>query len=348
MGPIRVPVCIFSVMKIDALTAVDYDHMRNVITWIVSRVFRKNLYAGQLAGTKSAKLSLYDFLEKNVDQFEGEEDIFLLFNNLLTDQNGHFEKSELSVLNNVNRIATDDMINDIIKYNFKIANFVNFNEFIDEFEYKLKTLFNKFYDLLKSYAQQIGVLKVKVDEPKGGSLGKIAFGELRDMPEKDTEIEARIVDYLKQHFKGEPMIGSVAKEISSLLKARKYRNYLRGPETDAVYRGMLVSGAWLRQHVKSPGYSGEAEVNMKFVPIDVASSWSQSIDVAERFSRRHSDKTDMYYVVLCADPFEENEGKFLDCLNLYSLFGAATYIDEVEAIGFGEIAVNKLSWKRRQ
>ena len=218
---------------------------------------------------------------------------------------------------------------------------------------RLPQIMNEFYEevVVPLEAKQE---EFDFDEPEGGDLGKIAFGEERldDVPfEKDTREERELYDgFVEQIFRNEKLNSSQIEIMKKLLHDKKYSKFFKEPSNDVLYRGIAVTDDWLKKQlgllpeddVPASGiFSEEYEDDKKM------SSWTIDRSMAESFAVASKERSLNNWMVIFTAKVSENPGCFLDLADgIYTLDRFAGKQNEKEIFGFGPIAVSSLSWKK--
>ncbi len=189
-------------------------------------------------------------------------------------------------------------------------------------------------------------------------FGKIFAGNVRSKPEKDTPIEQDLVASIYSHIAGdkESVIDKEQSSIlSDLLKGEHYNDFILPPNVPSVYRGMGLTKEQLVRMLESVyGDSiaarkalnireGKVE-NVNFVykplPTQDASSWTTDFNTAFDFAKFVNNND--VIIILTAD-VGTNSNKFFDLTQWYKEVDGNRR-DEKEAIGLGNIIVNKIEW----
>lgn len=210
----------------------------------------------------------------------------------------------------------------------------------------------------------------EADEPNGGPLGKIAWGEQRPdvkSKEPDTELENRLIMSLRDRLIGrsEPVDEGTSNEWINLLASRKYSKHVVPWKKGDIYRGLRLSESELKALLKvkgkipdvgskkgkfiiAPYYDPEGEVG------GAASSWSPVKKVAISFSGPngpYSAGRGDYSVTLTASP-ADNPNKLLDVTasGIYTLdlFSKVSWPKEREVVGFGDIICSEIEWEKEE
>ena len=214
---------------------------------------------------------------------------------------------------------------------------------------RLPQIVNEFYEevVLPLEAKKE---KFDFDEPEGGELGKIAFGEERldDVPfEKDTHEERDLYDgFVEQIFRNEKLNSSQIAVVKKLLRDKKYPKFFKEPNVDVLYRGIAVTEDWLEKKLDfSPEDSGVSSEG--YVDDGRMSSWTVDELTAEKFAKDSVGRTLNSWVVVLKTHVSKNPGCFLDLTDgIYALDRFVGKQSEQEVFGFGPIEVESFEWKK--
>lgn len=178
-------------------------------------------------------------------------------------------------------------------------------------------------------------------------LGKFAFALARDdvPPEKNTQKEDDLEDALKRHFgHNRDMTPKETNAFKLLLKQKKYKDLIREPDVDVVFRGVRFDHKHLE---KLTGETLEQEGVLR-KPYTVthyvkksASSWTTSYDIAHEYAADGHNCTAVVFHARVSD----NPNKFMVCDDaLYKLVFTSSYRREHEAIALGPVRVSETEW----
>lgn len=189
----------------------------------------------------------------------------------------------------------------------------------------------------------------KLEKLPDGPFDKIAFADERpglDGIEPDNKTERLVMRQLRTHFSNSKGITpQTASMLQTMLKNGEYKDFISEPKNRIVFRGMRVPKAWVAKAIGEKAMfsiplhkKATFEKKFTFTPKRPVASWTSSVATAREFSQGSTD----YSVVLHA-AVDENPNKFIDCKRgLYKSTIAASYEDENEVIGIGQIKVFKL------
>ena len=211
------------------------------------------------------------------------------------------------------------------------------------------------FSIVEYYSEKKEELpKLKPEAPKNASLGQFAFGDERNIPEKNTEFEKKVLSALEKHVDESHMLDKpYANALKKILRNNQYSNIIK-PQTMPIYRGMLLPEDILRKFLKlkkSEKLNSEGKKNVSLIVKPRwgdASSWSDNEHVAEDFAQKNLHRMDLVSVILVALP-ENNPNKLLDLSAIYSELEGASIISEYsrvdqETIGLGPIKVTEIKW----
>jgi hypothetical protein len=204
-------------------------------------------------------------------------------------------------------------------------------------------------------------INADADEPKGGPLGKIAWGEQRNdvvSKEPDTELEARLIAALKDRLTAgsNPITTDDSNDWIELLASRKYSKRVVPWKKGNIYRGLDLDAPELKALLKIVGKipnKGSKKGTFTMTPYDdpkglvggAASSWTPSKQTTRGF---HQD-SGSYSVTLTASP-AANRNRLLDvsASGIYELdqFDGFTFKREREVVGFGDIVCSEVEWEK--
>ena len=200
------------------------------------------------------------------------------------------------------------------------------------------------------------------DEPKGGPLGKIAWGERRNdvaSKEPDTELESRLIMSLHARITGrsDPITADAANDWITLLASRKYSKRVVPWNRGNLYRGLNLDEAELKALLKIKGKipnkgskKGKFTMTPYYDPEGLigggASSWTPNRKITRGFIYTIPGK---YSVTLTASP-ADNRNHLLDvsASGIYELnqFDGVTFKKEQEVVGFGDIVCSEVEWEK--
>lgn len=233
-------------------------------------------------------------------------------------------------------IVNHDNINEIENIFDKLIFFNLSNQQIEtlfekKFEKEInKQKSNKFNQLIKSK---------KLD--KKGTLDFIAFGEERDIPEKDNEFEINLFDAIKNHFFSPGIETKYADEISKYLKQGLYQDIFPIPKVQKIYRGMSVTNSWL-DTVTVRHQKGKIVKEFIWHPKANSSSWTKNLEIAKNFAISNADKNLNSVPIVMIAYVDNNEiGAFLDLIGWYKNI-TNEYSREREIMSLGNINVSEI------
>lgn len=200
------------------------------------------------------------------------------------------------------------------------------------------------------------------DEPKGGPLGKIAWGERRNdvaSKEPDTELENRLIMALNDRITGrsDPVTADAANGWITLLASRKYSKRVVPWNRGNIYRGLNLGEAELKALLKIKGKipnKGSKKGKFTMTPFydpeglegGGASSWTPNRKTTRGFIYTIPGK---YAVTLTVSP-ADNRNHLLDvsASGIYELdqFKGFTFKKEQEVVGFGDIVCSEVEWEK--
>lgn len=230
-----------------------------------------------------------------------------------------------------------------------------------EFSKKFRAALDKALLEVKQVTEK--ALVINAEAPKNSPLGQIAWGDERNLPEKNNAVEKKLYDALEDHIDNNQMMNKPTAQIfMKILKKNLYKKVIK-EQTKPIYRGIAVSEEILRKLLGVDKKfvikdKGDLDVDVNVKPkYGYASSWSAVRDIAKQFSGGgmtsgaekllYSDNA-VYAVILKAFP-EDNNGQFLDLSAIYKELQDTTvgsYRYEKETIALGPVNVTRVSWKR--
>lgn len=215
--------------------------------------------------------------------------------------------------------------------------------------------------LLRAVSTAVADLEASFDRTAGAppraALGRIAFGSERsDVPyEVDTPREDALSTSLYSHFSSaEELERNDADLLQSFMKKGWYSDVFHPPASKVVYRGLGVSGVWLRRALRLDSKEllddkGTSDASFLYRPRPPAasSSWTTSPAVAWDFASKQVGRFDVEWrVVLHASTSDNNDSFIAGEGGLYRVDNFRSYDGEDEVLGLGQIHVFKVEWER--
>jgi len=194
--------------------------------------------------------------------------------------------------------------------------------------------------------------EVPEEDVSSAPWGKFAFAvdRLEDVPEEpDTEEERDAFNGINAHVNDNtPIPADTNNSIRNVLKKKSwYKEIIKEPQQEYVYRGMVVSKSWLLaagiDPEKDEGSSKKSFTYSSRRP-GTSSSWSVDAGEAKKFT---ASAGSFDYSVLMVAKISENEDKFIvGDDGFYKLNSTKSYKFEKEAIALGDVEVMKVYWKK--
>jgi len=200
--------------------------------------------------------------------------------------------------------------------------------------------------------------------PEGAPYDKYAFAEERgeDVPwEEDNQKEHSLYTALASSFDGGWTLSpDQCTTLKRVLSMGWYSDVFGPPKTDEVYRGMVVSAAWLKTALKVPedqdlpghGHDGK-RASFTFKPKfnglwRGSSSWTSRLDVAQNFGNEQDLLDDADFAVVLTASVSANPDSLVSCAGgLYDMPDFDKWSFENEVIALGDVKVSYLQWHRR-
>jgi hypothetical protein len=193
--------------------------------------------------------------------------------------------------------------------------------------------------------------------PEDAPLGQYAWPDERklDVDEPDTAIERQLLKAITIAIDDthKPLSDEYALMLQDFIKKRYYSSVINEPGNVKLFRGIAVNGDYVRQlgGDTSLGY-GVIDKTLSFKPKKLVSSWSKKKQKAVEFAvdtmaflRGQKEK---FGIVLEADA-QSNHGKFIDFKDIYKLNDTVKAFEaEAEALGIGDITINKIYFASRE
>jgi hypothetical protein len=209
--------------------------------------------------------------------------------------------------------------------------------------------------LTKRYNDIINVYQfLQQKKQKNGMMGKVIFGQNRGLLEPNLPVENNLFNSLDTHVNNNvSMKEKFTNIIKTFLQNGFYKDFIKPPDTQVIFRGMTINKKTLSGLVKTPiedlQSTGEKvlEDPIVFKPRHndrPSTSWSKSLSRATMFANRNLIHGENFGIVLFAKSVN-NPDKLFDLKQFYKEIDSEFDVEE-EVIGLGEISVYKVKWKK--
>jgi hypothetical protein len=194
-----------------------------------------------------------------------------------------------------------------------------------------------------------------------GPFDNYAFSDERQTlpnpppPESNNFLESAALEKILSVINEEEKLDRKTSDLlNGMLRDGLYRDFLRSPDSEVVFRGMTVYPNELRKlgidQTPRPGEKIEVKGNFLFEPQGgLSSSWTTNRRIASQFSRfkpTTGEKSSYKIEILMTAMVQKNPYNFLSLSPFYPLMFSYGYEEEDEVMGLGEIMFEKAELKR--
>jgi len=194
-----------------------------------------------------------------------------------------------------------------------------------------------------------------------GPFDNYAFSDERQAlpnpppPESNNFLESAALEKILSVINEEEKLDRKTSDLlNGMLRDGLYRDFLRSPDSEVVFRGMSVYPNELRKlgidQTPRPGEKIEVKGNFLFEPQGgLSSSWTTNRRIASQFSRfkpTTGEKSSYKIEILMTAMVQKNPYSFLSLSPFYPLMFSYGYEEEDEVMGLGEIMFEKAELKR--
>lgn len=190
--------------------------------------------------------------------------------------------------------------------------------------------------------------------PPDAPMGQWAWPNQRtlDVDEHDTHEEVELLDAIVKAILDteKPLQLQQAELLFKCLKNGWYKEVIKEPDVDVVYRGIGVTGEKLESMLGGTitGETGTLKKSLSYTPIAAGSSWSKRAEVADEFARNVGYTKKPEYSVVFTASTAANRGKMIDFEEFYMLnYETDGNSPEKEVYALGSVMIEGIAWASR-